>query len=62
MRRNLGPKLSPVGGKKGCLCKDGKSYNSKCCDGSLEAQGIGNLDGGSIGNTINANTTRVLNS
>jgi hypothetical protein len=31
---------SPKGGKRGCLCKDG-TYNSKCCDGSLEAQGIG---------------------
>ena len=31
---------SPKGGKRGCLCKDG-TYSSKCCDGSLEAQGIG---------------------
>ena len=33
-------KVSPRGGKRGCLCKDGK-YSKKCCDGSLEAQGIG---------------------
>lgn len=33
-------KVSPRGGKRGCLCKDGK-YSSKCCDGSLQAQGIG---------------------
>jgi len=32
---------SPKGGKRGCLCKDGKTYSSKCCDGSLQAQGIG---------------------
>jgi len=33
-------KSSPVGGKRGCLCPNGR-YNSKCCDGSLQAQGIG---------------------
>jgi hypothetical protein len=35
---------SPKGGKRGCLCKDG-TYSSKCCDGSLEAQGIGKTAG-----------------
>lgn len=34
-------RTSPKGGKRGCLCKDGKSYNVKCCDGTLKAQGIG---------------------
>jgi len=33
-------KVSPRGGKRGCLCKDGK-YHKDCCDGSLEAKGIG---------------------
>jgi hypothetical protein len=33
-------KVSPRGGKRGCLCKDGK-YHKDWCDGSLEAQGIG---------------------
>ena len=33
-------KASPKGGKRGCLCKDGK-YSSECCDGTLQAQGIG---------------------
>jgi hypothetical protein len=33
-------KVSPRGGKRGCLCKDGK-YHKDCCEGSLEAQGIG---------------------
>tara|TARA_R110002012_G_scaffold295861_1_gene492680 strand:- start:4132 stop:4284 length:153 start_codon:yes stop_codon:yes gene_type:complete len=32
---------SPKGGRRGCLCKDGKTYSSKCCDGTLHAQGIG---------------------
>lgn len=33
-------KASPKGGKRGCLCEDG-TYNKKCCDGTLHAQGIG---------------------
>lgn len=35
---------SPKGGSRGCLCDDG-TYSSKCCDGSLQAQGIGNITG-----------------
>jgi hypothetical protein len=38
------PRASPVGGRRGCLCKDGKRYSRKCCDGSLQAQGIGNVN------------------
>ena len=34
---------SPVGGKRGCLCKDG-SYSSECCNGDFHNQGIGNID------------------
>ena len=44
-------KASPKGGKRGCLCKDGK-YSNECCDGSLPAQGIGSDLGQSIA-TIN---------
>lgn len=36
---------SPKGGKRGCLCPDGKTYHRDCCDGSLQAQGIGSLVG-----------------
>ena len=32
----------PEGSKRGCLCKNGK-YSTKCCDGSLQAQGIGQI-------------------
>ena len=32
--------VSPVGGKRGCLCPD-NTYHKKCCDGSYRAQGIG---------------------
>jgi hypothetical protein len=35
---------SPKGGRRGCLCEDGK-YSSKCCDGSLQSQGIGVIQG-----------------
>ena len=38
-------RTSPVGGRRGCLCPDGKTYSSKCCDGSLQAQGIGPTTG-----------------
>lgn len=34
---------SPKDSKRGCLCPDGKTYSRKCCDGSFEAQGIGNI-------------------
>ena len=38
-------KTSPTGGRRGCLCKD-NTYNSKCCNGNLQNQGIGSLTGG----------------
>ena len=37
-------KTSPKGGKRGCLCPDG-TYSKDCCDGSLQAQGIGKTTG-----------------
>jgi hypothetical protein len=33
-----------AGARRGCLCSNG-TYSSKCCDGSLEAQGIGKTEG-----------------
>lgn len=33
---------SPKSSKRGCLCADNK-YSVKCCDGSLQAQGIGDI-------------------
>ena len=38
-------RTSPKGSKRGCLCKDTNTYSSKCCDGSLWAQGIGKIYG-----------------
>lgn len=34
---------SPKDSRRGCLCADGKTYSRKCCDGSFQAQGIGNI-------------------
>ena len=31
-------KTSPKGGKRGCLCDDGR-YKAECCDGTLQNQG-----------------------
>ena len=43
---------SPQNGKRGCLCKDGKTYSRKCCDGSFQAQGVGNITGEAIGSDV----------
>ena len=32
---------SPRSSSRACLCPDGRTYSRKCCDGTLEAQGIG---------------------
>ena len=31
------------GGTRACLCKDKNTYSKKCCDGTLWAQGIGQI-------------------
>ena len=36
-------KSSPRTKSRGCLCPDGRTYSTKCCDGTLEAQGIGKV-------------------
>lgn len=33
----------PTNSKRGCLCKNGKTYSRKCCDGTLRSQGIGKI-------------------
>jgi hypothetical protein len=43
---------SPKGGKRGCLCKDGK-YRKECCEGELSQQGIGS--------TVSGGTQIVIN-
>lgn len=52
-------KTSPKGGRRGCICKDG-TYNSKCCDGSLEAQGIGSTVNQVTSTITNTNAPRTI--
>ena len=44
MRKYKERNPSPQNDKRACMCKDG-TYSRKCCDGSLQAQGIGNITG-----------------
>lgn len=52
-------KTSPKGGKRGCLCENG-TYDSKCCDGTLQAQGIGSSISDTINNIVRTSDTRVI--
>lgn len=53
-------KSSPKGGKRGCLCKNG-TYNVKCCDGTLPAQGIGDINTENAGTITNIVEVRQIN-
>jgi len=53
-------KTSPKGGRKGCLCKDGKTYSRKCCDGTIGAQGIGSTVNTNNSTVVNEDTTRTI--
>jgi hypothetical protein len=55
-------KSSPRGGKRGCLCDNG-TYSKDCCNGDLQAQGIGVITGsGSEPSTvINIINERTIN-
>ena len=49
-----------AGSKRGCLCENGK-YSTKCCDGSLQAQGIGVTQGiDSVTTTENAGVRTIV--
>jgi len=52
-------KISPKGGKRGCLCDDGK-YKAECCNGELQNQGIGSIVAQETYIVINTNTERVI--
>ena len=54
-------KTSPKGGKRGCLCNDG-AYKAECCDGTLQAQGVGSLVLQSTSTVVNTNEVRVITS
>jgi hypothetical protein len=59
MENKTPSKTSPKGGKRGCLCKNG-TYDSKCCDGSLQSQGIGSAISNTVNNVERTSTTRVI--
>ena len=43
----VGPTLgksSPKNSRRGCLCADGNTYSTNCCDGYLINQGIGKIE------------------
>ncbi len=49
-----------AGSRRGCLCEDGK-YSQKCCDGSLQAQGIGSITGTeNVTVTVNGGTRTIV--
>jgi hypothetical protein len=50
---------SPKGGKRGCLCKDGK-YRKECCEGELSQQGIGSTVNGGSQTIIRPATNTVV--
>lgn len=52
-------KTSPKGGKRGCLCPDGK-YSKDCCNGDLQNQGLGSMVNQAISNVQNTNAPRVI--
>ena len=52
-------KTSPQNTKRGCICPNG-TYSSECCDGSLQAQGIGALNQQAVSNVVNTNEPRVI--
>lgn len=51
---------SPKGGKRGCLCKDGKTYSKDCCNGDLQEQGVGSLVQQGVSNVVNNNEVRTI--
>lgn len=52
-------KTSPKSSNRGCLCEDG-TYSVDCCDGSLQAQGIGSDVNQGTSNVTNVNTERTI--
>lgn len=52
-------KSSPKGGKRGCLCDDGK-YSKDCCNGDLQNQGVGALVQQGSSTVTNTNQARTI--
>ena len=52
-------KTSPKGGKRGCLCDDGK-YRAECCNGELQNQGVGSGVSQGTSVIVNTNSPRTI--
>jgi hypothetical protein len=52
-------RTSPRNKGRGCLCKN-NTYSRKCCDGSLQAQGIGSLVNGGSTTITQIDTEREI--
>jgi hypothetical protein len=50
---------SPKGGRRGCLCDDG-TYKAECCDGTLQAQGVGSIVNQETSTVVNTNSQRTI--
>jgi hypothetical protein len=64
MSKSTKSKTSPKGGNRGCLCKDG-TYKKECCNGDLQAQGVGatlSQGGESLINNVDGTRTIVRTS
>ena len=51
-------RTSPKNSKRGCICED-DTYRSECCDGSMQAQGIGATTGQNSLDVQVVNGTRI---
>lgn len=52
-------KTSPKGGKRGCLCDNGK-YSPECCSGELQNQGVGSIVSQGTAVIVNTNAPRTI--
>jgi hypothetical protein len=52
--------MSPIGGNRGCLCKD-NTYKRECCNGELWEQGVGSLVNQTTSQSQNVNQPRTKN-
>jgi hypothetical protein len=50
--------MSPIGGNRGCLCKD-NTYKRECCNGGLWEQGVGSLENQTTSQSQNVNQPRT---
>jgi hypothetical protein len=60
MSKQTKSRTSPKGGNRGCLCAD-STYKKECCNGDLQAQGVGaTLSQGGESLITNVDGTRTI--